>query len=1100
MISRNIKNLLFLLLFLPSIASAQFTGPTLPPTSGGSGSGDVTGPGSSLNNEIVLFDGTAGDAIQGSGILVTGGVMELGSIGINSTDTIDASTLHGNVIEVDTRVEFTDDLDGATVATEPAIFLDLDGSLQFNNTTGDVVRTSINDVSQLEISDTVANFFDNSITTTGVLTIGGFSVRNTANTADVITIDPTDPSTGTGNKYALQVYPNGNSVEITGSANPISSIFSFASINAGTQSAFYRGIVSQLRLTGSAVTTGTGGNSPRVGHFAIVHDSTGAQAELAGFQNNIQILATGSTVTTGTVTNIFGQKNQITYGTGTGTGAVTTGTLSLFQTPANTSGTKTIGTLLGIDIQDLHPTGVTNSTAINIQNQTTGGNAIITGTGPVSFGDNVNIVCANTTTGFCLNSNDANALTTGAIARFVSNSADASGRNLVFIRNQNSAANQTTPLTIQQDAANQAMVINQNTNSHGLVINTPSALGNNALRFATTGQTTGAIISIPAADSLTTGNALNFVSNSADASTRSLTFIRNQNAGAVNATILQLQQDANAPTLVINSSATTKSALSFAATSQTTGTIIAVNSANSLTTGGIAAFLSNSADATARNLFFIRNQNAGATGANLIGLQQDANASTMTFNSSATSQSVLSFNTTGQTTGTIININAANSLTTGGILNLSSNSADNGSRNLVNIQNQNTGATGTTVLSITQGAARQAVNINQNGNGQAISVNAAGVTNQAVIQINGANALTTGTLINGNSNSADTSFRNLVFFQNQNALAVNATVLSVQQDAAGTGVNLSQNGNGTALNINASGVTTGSVINTIGDALTTGSLAAFSSNSASSSSRNLVNINNANASATGAVALFVGQQSTNMAVNVNRGAVNSTNNAVTIVDQGTGTGATLNISKQGGSYQNGNGYVQFGRSGNFTGVAGESTNDLSISPTYTLTAPGTAGVFTYSGVNINMSSLGATAGTGSLGVAGLTINAATDADIATSLAISATGDSVFKGRILGSKANDIAAAATITVTGGNAITLTGNTNVDFITTTNWTSGSFLLLQFTGTPTINNNTGGAPGGTANIQLSGSAAFGATANDTLLLYYDGGSWREVARTVI
>lgn len=105
------------------------------------------------------------------------------------------------------------------------------------------------------------------------------------------------------------------------------------------------------------------------------------------------------------------------------------------------------------------------------------------------------------------------------------------------------------------------------------------------------------------------------------------------------------------------------------------------------------------------------------------------------------------------------------------------------------------------------------------------------------------------------------------------------------------------------------------------------------------------------------------------------------------------------------------------------------------------------------------------------------------------------------GRLLKAMGASVAAAATLTLgTDGNLFAITGNTNVDFITTTNWQAGAEITLQFSGTPTVNHNTGSPPGSTAAILLAGAANFAATANDVLTLIYNGTNWVEKARTVI
>jgi hypothetical protein len=92
---------------------------------------------------------------------------------------------------------------------------------------------------------------------------------------------------------------------------------------------------------------------------------------------------------------------------------------------------------------------------------------------------------------------------------------------------------------------------------------------------------------------------------------------------------------------------------------------------------------------------------------------------------------------------------------------------------------------------------------------------------------------------------------------------------------------------------------------------------------------------------------------------------------------------------------------------------------------------------------------------------------------------------------------NVAAANNLTVgNDGNVFTITGNTQINAITTTNWQAGSQIDLIFTGTPTVKNNTAGGAG-TAKILLAGSTDFVAAANDVLTLVYDGTSWHESAR---
>lgn len=76
----------------------------------------------------------------------------------------------------------------------------------------------------------------------------------------------------------------------------------------------------------------------------------------------------------------------------------------------------------------------------------------VTASGALAAGVGLQVSGASVTTGTLISAADANALTTGLIANFTSNSADITARNLVKIVNDNTAAVGTVPLLIQQDA------------------------------------------------------------------------------------------------------------------------------------------------------------------------------------------------------------------------------------------------------------------------------------------------------------------------------------------------------------------------------------------------------------------------------------------------------------------------------------------------------------------------------------------------------------------------------------------------------------------------------------------------------------------------
>lgn len=103
-------------------------------------------------------------------------------------------------------------------------------------------------------------------------------------------------------------------------------------------------------------------------------------------------------------------------------------------------------------------------------------------------------------------------------------------------------------------------------------------------------------------------------------------------------------------------------------------------------------------------------------------------------------------------------------------------------------------------------------------------------------------------------------------------------------------------------------------------------------------------------------------------------------------------------------------------------------------------------------------------------------------------------------RMLNTKGADVASANDTTLgLDGNYFDITGTTQINGIAVANWIAGSIIVLQFDSTPTVKHNTA-ASAGFASILLAGAADFVASANDTLVLIYDGTTWREISRTVI
>jgi hypothetical protein len=345
-------------------------------------------------------------------------------------------------------------------------------------------------------------------------------------------------------------------------------------------------------------------------------------------------------------------------------------------------------------------------------------------------------------------------LTTGSLGYFYSNSADVSVRNLVDIINDNSASVETTCLAIRQDAGKRAIYVE-------CVGDAP------ALRVTGTGIATSSALQIYA-DSLTTGRAAYFYSNSADVSTRHLVEIINNNGGATGTDCLRIGQ--GSPNWALNIVPANNGVIIYS-TSATTGNLLQVNDVSTLTSGRLAYFYSNSADVTARNLVEIVNDNSAAVGATCLKVIQVGGG--------ASSAIIV---TTAATTGCGISM-AGDSLTTGQLASFYSNGTDANARNLVQIINDNSAASGAKCLYVQQDADQLAFYV------------IAAVTTYYGIYSR-CDSLTTGQAGRFVSNSSNTGAFQVVGIYNDNSLATGAVCLYAQQDAANVAIDVNSTGNG----------------------------------------------------------------------------------------------------------------------------------------------------------------------------------------------------------------------------------------------------------------------------------------------------------------
>ena len=150
---------------------------------------------------------------------------------------------------------------------------------------------------------------------------------------------------------------------------------------------------------------------------------------------------------------------------------------------------------------------------------------------------------------------------------------------------------------------------------------------------------------------------------------------------------IKIDQDQDVGALYIDSESTSASVIDIDSASES-GQLLDLD-ADSLTNGMLAAFNSAATNSTSRVLVNIGNNNAGATGATCLQLDQDANAYGLVIDTEATSVPAIYLNVPQHTTGNVIQVANANSLTTGAVMLLEANGSSNADDNSVMVIQQN---------------------------------------------------------------------------------------------------------------------------------------------------------------------------------------------------------------------------------------------------------------------------------------------------------------------------------------------------------------------------------------------------------------------------
>jgi len=547
--------------------------------------------------------------------------------------------------------------------------------------------------------------------------------------------------------------------------------------------------------------------------------------------------------------------------------------------------------------------------------------------------DVVNIAATVLTTGIAIDIPDLDALTTGTGIAVTSNSSNTSARDLVTITNDHVDATGAVLLRLNQDSTGDIFQAWDGTSQ----VVTIDDVGQLAIGSGVAGGTLDGILHLDNGTSNTdliiekdAGTAAKIIFHNAGAQGANVTFSSGENLVVENDT-----QDLDIIFQVNDGGVVT-----------TVMTVDGDVSRVGIGDNSPGAKLEIQSDASATVLLI--DQNDDNIGISII--------------SDATTAAALSITGGAQTTGDTVVI-ASNALTTGQAFQVTSNSTDATARNMVFFENINTSATAATVLEIEQEADANALRIDQNGNGQSIII-ATDQTTANVIQITAdsvtsgvglstsLDALTTGSIMNLISNSADTSTRRLVTIQNDHVDATGALLLRLIQDSTGDmvrmvdgasqvvtfddeghlGIGAGATTPGAKLEVDVgssdalTGVlidandadqiafqidgeqTTADIIDILGtvlttgraidladlDALTTGTGINVVSNSGDDTERYLVNIDNRNSSAPGTRGLRIKQESAQDALFIDQ---NGNGNAIQI--ENAGTAAAIFIDQNG---------------------------------------------------------------------------------------------------------------------------------------------------------------------------------------------------------
>lgn len=240
----------------------------------------------------------------------------------------------------------------------------------------------------------------------------------------------------------------------------------------------------------------------------------------------------------------------------------------------------------------------------------------------------------------------------------------------------------------------------------GIGTTSPTAL----LELDGSGVTTGNAIAIPNLDNIATGTGLFIQSDKSGGiggalaefnltnTSSAVDGIRVSNAGSGRA--IEIESTGNASALSIDSDVTSNAAVGIQVDSLTTGYGMLISSNSDSTSINSLLTLNNSNDGPSGNIALEVIQDGWSAGVKID--QNGEQGVALTIDSEQTINDIIAIDASQMGTGNGIDIDNLDSLTTGSGLRVDSNSANTNARNLVEIINDNTAATGATGLFVQQ--------------------------------------------------------------------------------------------------------------------------------------------------------------------------------------------------------------------------------------------------------------------------------------------------------------------------------------------------------------------------------------------------------------